>query len=71
MITTSRDLEVENARPDAELERLRTENERLRRENQELRAVLDAHVARAGSTRLFGPVEITAGTCVGPRRARR
>lgn len=53
----------------AETERLRAENERLRDENRHLRAALDAHVARARSTSLFGPLELTAGTSVGPRRA--
>jgi hypothetical protein len=50
------------------VERLRVETARLRRENRELRATLDAHVTRARSTALFGPVEMTAGTCIGPRR---
>jgi hypothetical protein len=53
-----------------ELERLREENVRLRDENRHLRAALDAHVARAGSSSLFGPIEMSAGTCVGPRRRR-
>lgn len=52
----------------AVVERLRVETARLRRENRELRATLDAHVTRARSTALFGPVEMTAGTCIGPRR---
>lgn len=51
----------------AEVECLRAENERLRAENRRLRSALDAHVSRAGSVGLFGPVEMTAGTCVGPR----
>lgn len=54
-----------------ELERLHVENERLRTENYRLRAALDAHVTRARSTALFGPMEMTAGTCIGPRRLRR
>jgi regulator of replication initiation timing len=50
--------------------RLLTENARLRRENRDLQATLDAYVARARSTALFGPVEMTAGTCAGARRRR-
>ena len=64
------DIELENARVRHELERLREENVRLRHENRHLRAALDAHVARAGSSSLFGPLEMSAGTCVGPRRPR-
>lgn len=60
----------ELGRLQAENARLRDENARLRGQIHELRAVLDAHVARAASTRLYGPVEMTAGTCVGPRRRR-
>lgn len=62
---------LENVRLREDLERLRSENVRLRRENRELRATLDAHISRARSARLFGPVEMTAGTCVGPRRPQR
>jgi regulator of replication initiation timing len=50
--------------------RLLTENARLRRENRDLQATLDAYVAPARSTALFGPVEMTAGTCAGARRRR-
>jgi cell division protein FtsB len=71
----SHDLKAENARLRdridslrAENERLRSENERVRAQNRELRTALDAHVARARSTALFGPLELSAGTCVGPRR---
>jgi hypothetical protein len=40
-------------------------------ENRDLRATLDAYIARARSTAAFGPLEMTAGTRVGPsRRAR-
>lgn len=53
-----------------QLERLRDENARLRDENRHLRAALDAHIARASSTALYGPLELSAGTCVGPRRSR-
>ena len=53
-----------------ELARLRAENARLRSEIAELRAALDSHIARSSSTHLYGPVEMTAGTCVGPRRGR-
>ena len=52
------------------LELLLTENARLRSENRDLQAALDAYVARAQSTALFGPVEMTAGTCAGARRRR-
>jgi hypothetical protein len=54
-----------------QLQSLRSENDRLRGENRQLRVALDAHVARARSTYVWGPVEMTAGTCVGPRRRRR
>lgn len=53
-----------------ECKRLRAENVRLRNENARLRATLDAYIARARSTRLFGPCEMTAGTSVGPRLRR-
>ena len=57
---------------DAQLRRqvkqLRSENERLRAENRRLHATLAAYVNRARSTAVYGPVEMTAGTCVGPRR---
>jgi regulator of replication initiation timing len=52
------------------LEVLLTENARLHSENRDLQAALDAHVARARSANLFGPVEMTAGTCAGARRRR-
>jgi regulator of replication initiation timing len=54
-----------------QLEGLRAENARLRAENRDLRVALDAHIARAASAAVFGPVEMSAGTCVGPRRRRR
>lgn len=54
----------------AENDRLRASNQRLSTENHALRAALDAHVRRARSAALFGPLELTAGTCVGPRRRR-
>jgi hypothetical protein len=50
--------------------RLRAENARLRRENQDLRLALKAHIARNASTARNGSLEMTAGTCVGPRRRR-
>jgi hypothetical protein len=53
-----------------EIIRLRAENDRLRRHNQDLRLAMDAHLARTGSTATHGPIELTAGTCVGPRRRR-
>jgi regulator of replication initiation timing len=71
MIEQQPDPRVENAQLRDRLEWLRAENERLRAENRELRATLDAHVTRARSTALFGPVEMSTGTCVGPRRRRR
>ena len=61
-------LRIECERLRIEYEQLRIECERLRAENRHLRATLDGHVARAASTRLFGPLEMTAGTAVGPRR---
>jgi predicted nuclease with TOPRIM domain len=63
-------LRAENARLRDENGRLRGENERLRDENEHLRTLLDAHVTRANSQSLFGPLELTAGTCVVPRRQR-
>jgi hypothetical protein len=64
------ELRAANADLRAQLKRLRAENARLRAENRALRGVLDAHVTRAASAALFGPVEMSAGTCVGPRRRR-
>ncbi len=58
--------EVERVRK--ELARLRRENDHLRGENEHLRHALDAHLARSASAGLYGPLEMTAGTCVGPRR---
>lgn len=52
------------------LDHLRAENARLRAENRDLRAAVDAHVRRASCPGLFGPLEMTAGTSVGPRRHR-
>jgi FtsZ-binding cell division protein ZapB len=60
----------ENARLRAETDRLRVHNADLRRQNRQLHTELDAHVARAQQTGLFGPLELSAGTCVGPRRQR-
>lgn len=67
----------ENDHLRATCDELRFENADLRRENEhlvgkrrELQAAVDAHVARAQRTALFGPLELTAGTCVGPRRGR-
>jgi hypothetical protein len=61
-------LQAENVRLHDAVERLRLENERLWEENHDLLATLQAHIARARSTSLFGPLELTAGTSVGPRR---
>ena len=74
-VAPSPDLRAENTQLRGEIEsllaqnrRARAENERLRSENHGLRAMLDAHVARARSTTMFGPLELTAGTCLGPGR---
>lgn len=64
------ELRVQNADLRAQLEQLRAENTRLRAENRELRCSLDAYVRRAASSALFGPLEMSAGTSVGPRRRR-
>lgn len=61
-------LRAENARLRQQVEVLRAENHELGREMRRLRATLDTYLARAQSTRLFGPLEMTAGTAVGPRR---
>lgn len=65
------------ARLQASHDRLRIENSDLRRENAELRrhnrwlqTAVDAHIRRAQNSGLFGPIEMTAGTGVGPRRRR-
>lgn len=52
------------------IEHLEADIASLRDENAHLRQALDAHIARIGSTRVFGLVELTAGTSVGPRRRR-
>ena len=70
MLDTPHKLLSENARLRAELARLRAENIRLREANHELRAALATHVNRARTTATYGPLELTAGTCVGPRRRR-
>jgi hypothetical protein len=69
--TTPHGSEAENALLRDRLERLRADNDRLRTENRNLRATLDAHIRRAASAALYGPLELTAGTCVGPRQRRR
>lgn len=70
MLDTSPKLLSENARLRAELGRLRAENTRLREANHELRAAFATHVSRARTAAAYGPLELTAGTCVGPRRPR-
>jgi hypothetical protein len=69
--TTPDYIQAENVRLRDQLERLRADNERLCAENRDLRATLDAHIRWAGSAAVHGPLELTAGTCVGPRRRRR
>ena len=49
---------------------LRNEVAQLRNEKQELRQTLDAYISRACSPGVFEPLEMTAGTSVGPRRQR-
>lgn len=61
-------IDADSARLREQIECLRAEVAELRSENRRLRSALDAHIARAGSPSLFGPLELTAGTCVGPRR---
>lgn len=60
--------EVDNAQLRGEVERLREELRELRGENEYLRHALDAYLARSTCAGLYGPLEMTAGTCVGPRR---
>ncbi len=50
--------------------KLWAENTRLRSSNRELRATADAYVRRVQAASLFGPVELTAGTSIGPLRQR-
>lgn len=68
----------------AELKRLRGEVARLREQNHQLRnevarlrgekhrvqRTLDTYIARVSCPSMFGPLELSAGTCVGPRRHR-
>lgn len=64
-----RDLErlrAENAQLREQVDRLRVRIDELSRDNQRLRASLDTYVRRAQLSRLFGPLEMTAGTHVGP-----
>jgi hypothetical protein len=63
------DNQGQNAELRGQLAHLQAENARLRDDNRRLRAALDAHLGRASSTTLFGPLEMTAGTCVGPHRS--
>lgn len=70
MVEKSRADQAENAELRDQLERLQVENERLRSQLLDLRAALDAHLARVASTPMYGSPEMTAGTCVGPRRSR-
>ena len=66
----------------AELKRLREQVARLREQNHQLRnevarlrgekhrvqRTLDTYISRASCPSAFGPLELSAGTCVGPRR---
>ena len=54
----------------AEVRRLHGEVSRLRAENNDLRAALDAYVSPASPMRQLVSVEMSAGTCVVPRRRR-
>ena len=70
-------LRAENAHLLADNARLRAENAELRSrhaaqgaELADIRATLDAHVLRSRSASVFGPLEMTAGTSVGPRHRR-
>lgn len=61
-------LRAENARLRRQLDLLRAANDELIREKRHLRAAHDAYVSRAQAGSLFGPLEMTAGTLVGPQR---
>lgn len=50
--------------------KLQAENKRLRATNRELRTTADTFVRRVQAASLFGPVELTAGTSIGPLRQR-
>jgi hypothetical protein len=65
---SSRDNRIEIAKLTNQVERLRAENDGLRSENHNLHVALAGHVARAASPLVHGPLEMTAGTCIGPRR---
>ncbi|HZO79209.1 MAG TPA: hypothetical protein VFB39_14305 [Solirubrobacteraceae bacterium] len=67
-VNTDAQLRRQVERLRSENERLRSENKRLRAENRQLHATLATYVNRARSTAVYGPVEMTAGTNVGPRR---
>lgn len=60
-------LRAEMARLQRQVDRLRAANDELVREKRALRARLDAYVSRAQVSCVFGPLEMTAGTHVGPR----
>jgi regulator of replication initiation timing len=65
-----RRLHADNAELVSESARLLRENVRLRTEIRRLRVALEVHITRTRQARLFGPVEMTAGTSVGPRGRR-
>ncbi|HEX5192015.1 MAG TPA: hypothetical protein VFW09_04370 [Solirubrobacteraceae bacterium] len=65
-----RDTDTDTRELYRQVERLRAENGRLRSRNRDLRVAVDAYVRRVNRAGLFGPLEMTAGTCVGPRHRR-
>ncbi len=62
-----RHLQAEVTRLEHEVDRLRVQREELRRDNRRLSASLDAYLQDEDAGWPRAPVEMTAGTCVGPR----